>query len=214
MNLTPPVKIEYLELEELDLTGLALNVTYTTGGERTITTGYTVSGYDSTVLGTQIITVTYRGVSQTFDVTVLPKEVSFITATPKTAMSSIVGEELDMSNVIITVSFVDGTSKIIDSGYTLGGFDKEIIGDQTVTLTYRDKNCTFNVTVIDYIPGDINGDGIVNIKDITRLVNYLNDNSAYEVINKALDVNGDGVVSIKDVTRLEAYLNDNTVQIY
>ena len=68
--------------------------------------------------------------------------------------------------------------------------------------------------MIDYIPGDINGDGIVNIKDITRLVNYLNDNSAYEVINKALDVNGDGVVSIKDVTRLEAYLNDNTVQIY
>ena len=214
MTVTVPTKTEYLELEELDLAGLALNVTYTTGGERTITTGYTVSGYDSTVLGTQIITVTYRGVSQTFDVTVLPKEVSFITATPKTAMSSIVGEELDMSNVIITVGFVDGTSKIIDSGYTLGGFDKEIIGDQTVTLTYRDNNCTFNVTVIDYIPGDINGDGIVNIKDITRLVNYLNDNSAYEVINKALDVNGDGVVSIKDVTRLEAYLNDNTVQIY
>lgn len=58
------------------------------------------------------------------------------------------------------------------------------------------------------------GDGIVSIKDVTRLVNYLNDNSGYKVIKKALDVNGDGVVSIKDVTRLEAYLNDNTVQIY
>ena len=214
MSLTPPTKTEYMELEELDLSGLALNITYTIGGERTITTGYTVSGYDPNVIGTQTVTVTYRGVSKTFEVTVLPKEVSFITATPKAAMNSIIGEDLDMSNVVITVNFTDGTSKVIESGYSLSGFDRETIGNQTVTLTYREKSCTFDVTVIDYIPGDINGDGIVNMKDVTRLVNYLNDNEAYEVIKKALDVNGDGVVSIKDVTRLVEYLNDNTVEIY
>ena len=214
MSLTPPTKTEYMELEELDLSGLALNITYTIGGERTITTGYTVSGYDPNVIGTQTVTVTYRGVSETFEVTVLPKEVSFITATPKAAINSIIGEDLDMSNVVITVNFTDGTSKVIESGYSLSGFDKETIGDQTVTLTYREKNCTFDVTVINYIPGDINGDGIVNMKDVTRLVNYLNDNEGYEVIKKALDVNGDGVVSIKDVTRLVEYLNDNTVEIH
>ena len=52
------------------------------------------------------------------------------------------------------------------------------------------------------------------MKDVTRLVNYLNDNEAYEVIKKALDVNGDGIISIKDVTRLVEYLNDNTVEIH
>ena len=214
MSLTPPTKTEYMELEKLDLSGLALNITYTIGGERTITTGYTVSGYDPNVIGTQTVTVTYRGVSETFEVTVLPKEVSFITATPKAAMNSIIGEDLDMSNVVITVNFTDGTSKVIESGYSLSGFDKETIGNQTVTLTYREKSCTFDVTVIDYIPGDINGDGIVNMKDVTRLVNYLNDNETYEVFKKALDVNGDGVVSIKDVTRLVEYLNDGTVEIH
>ena len=214
MSLTPPTKTEYMELEELDLSGLALNITYTIGGERTITTRYTISGYDPNVIGTQTVTVTYRGVSETFEVTVLPKEVSFITATPKAAMNSIIGEDLDMSNVVITVNFTDGTSKVIESGYSLSSFDKEIIGNQTVTLTYREKSCAFDVTVIDYIPGDINGDGIVNMKDVTRPVNYLNDNEAYEVIKKALDVNGDGVVSIKDVTRLVEYLNDNTVEIH
>ena len=214
MSLTPPTKTQYMELEELDLSGLALNITYTIGGERTITTGYTVSGYDPNVIGTQTVTVTYRGVSETFEVTVLPKEVSFITATPKAAINSIIGEDLDMSNVVITVNFTDGTSKVIESGYSLSGFDKETIGNQTVTLTYREKSCTFDVTVIDYIPGDINGDGIVNMKDVTRLVNYLNDNEAYEVIKKALDVNGDGIVSIKDVTRLVEHLNDNTVEIH
>ena len=130
------------------------------------------------------------------------------------AINSIIGEDLDMSNVVITVNFTDGTSKVIESGYSLSDFDKETIGNQTVTLTYREKSCTFDVTVIDYIPGDINGDGIVNMKDVTRLVNYLNDNEAYEVIKKALDVNGDGIVSIKDVTRLVEYLNDNTVEIH
>ena len=214
MSLTPPTKTQYMELEELDLSGLALNITYTIGGERTITTGYTVSGYDPNVIGTQTVTVTYRGVSETFEVTVLPKEVSFITATPKAAINSIIGEDLDMSNVVITVNFTDGTSKVIESGYSLSGFDKETIGNQTVTLTYREKSCTFDVTVINYIPGDINGDGIVNMKDVTRLVNYLNDNEEYEVIKKALDVNGDGILAIKDVTRLVEYLNDNTVEIH
>lgn len=87
-------------------------------------------------IGTQTVTVTYRGVSETFEVTVLPKEVSFITATPKAAMNIIIGEDLDMSNVVITVNFTDGTSKVIESGYSLSAFDKETIGDQTVTLTY------------------------------------------------------------------------------
>ena len=119
-----------------------------------------------------------------------------------------------MSHIVITVNFTDGTSKVIESGYSLSGFDKETIGNQKVTLTYREKSCTFDVTVIDYIPGDINGDGIVNMKDATQLVNYLNDGEAYEVIKRALDVNGDGIVSIKVVTRLVEYLNDNTVEIH
>ena len=69
------------------------------------------------------------------------------------------------------------------------------------------------VIVKDYVRGDINGDGLITMKDVTRLVNYLNDDSI-EVINKALDVNGDGLVTIKDVTRLTEYLEDNTVEIF
>ena len=116
--------------------------------------------------------------------------------------------------MVVTVTFTDSTSVELTEGYTVTGYDAEAIGEQTITVSYREGSKEMTVIVKDYVRGDINGDGIVNIKDITRLVNYLNDNSAYEVINKALDVNGDGVVSIKDVTRLEAYLNDNTVQIY
>ena len=213
MTLTAPTKTEYMEYEELDLTGLALNISYENGSDRIIKTGYTVSGYDPAALGTQTITVTYNDKSATFDVKVTAKTVSFITIVTGAPVDSIIGEELDCSAMVVKVTFTDGTSVDIIDGYTITGYDAEALGDQTVTVSYRDGVSGLTVTVKDYVRGDTNGDGLVTMKDVTRLVNYLND-SSIAVIDKALDVNGDGIVSIKDVTRLTEYLEDNTVEIH
>ena len=213
MTITVPFKTEYNEYEDLDLTGLALDLTYTNGSERTIKTGYTISGYDPSILGTQTITVTYNGESATFDVNVVAKTVSFISITAGAPADVIVGEELDCSAMIVKVTFTDGTSVDITEGYTITGYDAETIGEQTLTITYRESSQEMVVTVKDYVRGDTNGDGLVTMKDVTRLVNYLNDDSI-DVIDKALDVNGDGLVTIKDVTRLTEYLEDNTVEIF
>ena len=213
MTITAPSKTEYNEYEELDLTGLALNLTYTNGSERTIKTGYSISGYDPAVLGAQTITVTYNGETATFDVNVVAKTVSFISITAGAPVDAITGEELDCSTMIVKVTFTDGTSVELDEGYTVTGYDAETIGEQIVTVTYREGSCEITVTVKDYVRGDTNGDGLVTMKDVTRLVNYLND-ASIAVIDKALDVNGDGYVTIKDVTRLTEYLEDNTVEIF
>lgn len=69
------------------------------------------------------------------------------------------------------------------------------------------------ITLIDYIPGDINGDGVVNPKDTTRLMRYLAKWDV-EVNEAALDVNGDGVVNTKDTTRLMRYLAGWDVEIF
>lgn len=59
--------------------------------------------------------------------------------------------------------------------------------------------------IVEYIRGDIDGDGIINIEDVTMLIDFMlgylpqlkaSFNAA------AADVNGDGIVNIEDVTQL------------
>ena len=64
----------------------------------------------------------------------------------------------------------------------------------------------------DHIPGDINGDGEVDNKDLTRLFQYLS-NWDVAVVEPALDVNGDSSVDNKDLTRLFQYLSNWDVEI-
>lgn len=68
-------------------------------------------------------------------------------------------------------------------------------------------------TIVLYIPGDINGDGEVDNKDVTRLFRYLSQYDV-EVVEAALDVNGDGEVNNKDLTRLFRYLSNWDVTIH
>ena len=63
-----------------------------------------------------------------------------------------------------------------------------------------------------HTPGDINGDGDVNNKDLTRLFKHLSGYTA-EVVERALDVNGDGSVNNKDLTRLFKYLSGWDVEL-
>lgn len=75
-------------------------------------------------------------------------------------------------------------------------------GVATVTVISEDggfrAECTITVEA-SLAAGDTNGDGVVNVKDLVRLMRYITDNSI-EIFSA--DVNGDGKVDTKDPVRL------------
>ena len=56
-----------------------------------------------------------------------------------------------------------------------------------------------------FIPGDVNNDQLVNIADVTALIDYLLDNTK-EINLLAANMNGDDAINIADVTALIDYL--------
>ena len=63
------------------------------------------------------------------------------------------------------------------------------------------------------VAGDINGDGSVNNKDLTRLMKYLA-GSAVDVAWNAVDVNGDGKENAKDLARFKKYMAGFDVEVF
>ena len=77
---------------------------------------------------------------------------------------------------------------------------------------YENGKCTIcGLTGVTWIPGDLNGDGKVNVMDLIRLKRHIADGT--EVVGNA-DVNGDGKVNVMDLIRLKRYIAGEVVDIY
>jgi lipopolysaccharide export system protein LptA len=136
------------------------------------------------------------------------------------AGSKVILTDLNDSSVTYTadVQISEGTATytftdVVAGTYVLSIDGKKIEADEII-VSVTDGEVNVNVEVrAAYIPGDINGDGSVNNKDLTRLFQYLSDWDVW-VNEAALDVNGDGNVNNKDLTRFFQYLSDWDVQIF
>ena len=54
----------------------------------------------------------------------------------------------------------------------------------------------------DYIPGDVNGDGLVNVTDIVATVNFIMEKPSDGFNKDAADLNGDGLVNVTDIVKM------------
>ncbi|MBR4868539.1 MAG: leucine-rich repeat protein, partial [Clostridia bacterium] len=74
-----------------------------------------------------------------------------------------------------------------------------------------DCNECGEVRVIEYITGDVNGDGLINNKDLGLLLRYINAWDV-EIDTLAADVNRDGLINNKDLGILQRYVNGWSVE--
>ena len=73
-------------------------------------------------------------------------------------------------------------------------------------VSWSEFSNTFAVYIVNYICGNVNGDAITNIFDITHIISFLYLGGPPPVNMNAADINNDGIVNIFDVTYLIAYL--------
>ena len=78
---------------------------------------------------------------------------------------------------------------------------KDIVLVNTSSEGYETEYVKSTLTVSDYSPGDVNGDGKVNAIDLNAIVNYILERRTFPFtfLEKAADLNGDGKVNAIDV---------------
>jgi uncharacterized protein (DUF1684 family) len=149
-----PTKTVYTQSEALNLSGLVVTGTYSDGTTKMETVSLdNISGYNANIVGQQTITVTIGGKTATFTVTVTATGgeavLQSIAITSQPAKTVYVkGESLDISGLVVTGTYSDGTIKTEPVGIdNISGYNANTTGTQTVTVTVGDKTTTFTVTV-------------------------------------------------------------------
>lgn len=90
-------------------------------------------------------------------------------------------------------------------------YDFRTTGQHNATLTITSRTMVTRPVVIhligeavcdgDYVCGDVNGDGTVNVSDVTKLISHVLGNDVVADV-RAADMNSDGSINVSDVTSL------------
>ena len=166
ITVSGPTKTQYEIGDELDLTGLVVTAHYSDGNEKVLSAGdYEVSKFDSSTAGEKTITVTYQDKTTAFTVNV--KEAApvvtleSITVSGPTKTEYEIGDELDLTGLVVTAHYSDGNEKVLSAGdYEVSKFDSSTAGEKTITVTYQDKTTAFTVNVKEAAP-------VVTLESIT-----------------------------------------------
>lgn len=142
--------------EELDLTGLTVNVVYSDDSVNELSNEeYTVEGYDNTKAGEQTLTISYNDNGQTYQTTI----VVTINSTEAILLTDIraegnykkvyaEGESLDLSGLKIIAEYSNGSEEEVPTTeYIVTGYDKNQVGEQELRISVTKGDVTKSVTV-------------------------------------------------------------------
>ena len=127
------------------------NVTYTNYVQHKVKTGFTYTPVKASGTGQQIVTATLGEWSAIMAIQVSDnssKVLSSISVASKPTKTTYkIGESLNTSGLKIKLTYNDGSTETITSGFTTSGFSSTSAGTKTVTVSYGGKTTTFSVTV-------------------------------------------------------------------
>lgn len=143
-----PDKLTYYVGDTLQLSGLTLTATYSNGTTKTVSDNLTTGTSVLQNAGTQTITVSYQGLSVSFEVTVKKPELTGISIkNPPYLTTYQKGDYLDTTGLSLTASYSNGTTKTVTEDFTCSPMVLNTVGTQTITVSYEGKSTSFTVNV-------------------------------------------------------------------
>ncbi len=228
LSVTPPTKRVYGKgSTAIDVTGGLVNVTYSGGRSETIElTADMITDFDGSVVGTQTVTVTYGGVSDTFDIAVMNTN-----TLPTVTVDSVNASVGKTFTVAVTLQNNPGitsanlaisydTSKLELVSYNeqeFSGLSCGSVTDDPFVIRWQGADNTDTVFVL--LTFQVKADTPIGTTDISVAVDCGNVlfNTASGTVNIAKyttgDLNRDGLINNKDLGLMQRFNNSWSVVI-
>ena len=118
---------------------------------------------------------------------------------PKTLF--VKNDPLDTEGLELEFLYTGGVGYRVTEGYEVTGYDPTLCDTQTLTVTYQGLQTTYDVQVIDHIPGDMDGNRIVDRDDVMQLLWHITFPELYP-LDVPADFAFDGKLDRDDVMQL------------
>lgn len=143
-----PDKTVYNIGDRFDSSGLKVGVNYGNNVKEVISSGFECSKPSMDAAGQRKVTVTYKGYSTSFTITVNEKKLSLIRIKSRPDKTSYdVGETLQTKGLKIEAVYSDGTTKTISGGFECSPVKLTSAGSKMIEVTYMGCSARFTVSV-------------------------------------------------------------------
>lgn len=148
-----PNKTKYVVGQNFDKTGMIVVGKYQDETTQEIV-DYTIEDGINLAQGQTSVTIKYDEKTTSQEITVEEKSITKITISKMPGKTQYIQnkEELELAGGIIKVEYNDGTNdkiELTDEQVKVSGFDNSKIGKNMITVTYQQKNTSFEVEIIE-----------------------------------------------------------------
>lgn len=180
-----PTKLAYTTEQTVDMTGAIVSAVMRDGTKVALTEEEYTLTYAFTAPGPAVVTVSYGGKSDKFNVTVSAPPVLALRVNPPTKTTYFVGERLELDGASLIVDYETKTNQSVELLESmLSAYDTTTPGEQVITVTYGEMTAEFTITVVENkvsalrlsstLPRSLRKGAMLDINTIELLVIYEN----------------------------------------
>lgn len=186
---TPATWLEFSENMEFTAEGIEILVKYADGSFGVVhEEDCEFLGFDMAKIGTQVVTVRYANETVSYEIVVSERKLSHLSIqTMPEKLTYVQGQPLDITGLVLTVNYDNGDNYQVDDVelFTVRGYDANVVGTQTIVITYLSMTVEYDVIVESVAPVGITLDlsqardkyYLHNALDVNGLMVYLGYNN-------------------------------------